>query len=240
MICLPRVSPDGSTVLQVSCRLGKADVFIQVLDFLISICCSPVLFCSWMFGKSRMSGGFYQNVNNQILTVGIVWLFLRAPLFHPAHNVTNATNITMLWWHYATWIHDILVKDTLVMDIDHNHCSEPMKLEIIFYKEICLYRIFIGFTKMPCYQNVGYQDVLLPKCLLPKCPVTEMFCYRNVLWPKYPVTEMSCYRNVSYQNIHYQSVLYRNVWIPCYIGSTYFCFWIFQTVCLVRHSREDW
>ncbi|KAK2190403.1 hypothetical protein NP493_82g05031 [Ridgeia piscesae] len=68
-----------------------------------------------------------------------------------------------------------------------------MKLEVILFKEICLYRIFIGFTKMPCYQNVGYQDVQLPKC---------------------PVTEMSCYRNVSYQNVHYQSVLYRNVWIP--------------------------
>ena len=61
-----------------------------------------------------------------------------------------------------------------VLKIDHNHCPEPMKLEVIFFKEICLYRIFIGFTKMPCYQNVGYQDVLLPKCLLPKCPVTEM------------------------------------------------------------------
>ena len=80
-----------------------------------------------------------------------------------------------------------------VLKIDHNHCPEPMKLEVIFLKEICLYRIFIGFTKMSCYQNVGYQDVLLPKC---------------------PITEMSCYRNVSYQNVHYQSVLYRNVWIP--------------------------
>ena len=67
---------------------------------------------------------------------------------------------------------------------------------------------------MPCYQNVGYQDVLLPKCLLPKCPITEMSSYRNVLLPKCHVTEMSCYRNVSYQNVHYQSVLYRNVWIP--------------------------
>ncbi|KAK2172446.1 hypothetical protein NP493_960g01029 [Ridgeia piscesae] len=65
-----------------------------------------------------------------------------------------------------------------------------MKLEVIFFKEICLYRIFIGFTKMPCYQNVGYQDVLLPKCLLPK---------------------FSCYQKVSYQNVHYQSVLYRNL-----------------------------
>ena len=91
-----------------------------------------------------------------------------------------------------------------VLKIDHNHCPEPMKLEVIFFKEICLYRIFIGFTKMPCYQNVGYQDVLLPKCLLPKCPVTKM----------------SCYRNVSYQNVHYQSVLYRNVWIP-WIGYSF-------------------
>ena len=78
-----------------------------------------------------------------------------------------------------------------VLKIDHNHCPEPMKLEVIFFKEICLYRIFIGFTKMPCYQNVGYQDVLLPKC-----PVTEMSCYRNVQLPKCPVTEMSCDRNV--------------------------------------------
>ncbi|KAK2185031.1 hypothetical protein NP493_247g02067 [Ridgeia piscesae] len=53
-----------------------------------------------------------------------------------------------------------------------------MKLEVIFFKEICLYRIFIGFTKMPCYQNVGYQDVyyrnvLLPKCQLPKRPLPK-------------------------------------------------------------------
>ena len=60
-----------------------------------------------------------------------------------------------------------------------------------FLKEICLYRIFIGFTKMPCYQNVYYQDVLLPKCLLPKCPITETSYYRNVQLPKCPVTEMS-------------------------------------------------
>ena len=91
-----------------------------------------------------------------------------------------------------------------VLKIDHNHCPEPMKLEVIYFKEICLYRIFIGFTKMPCYQNVGYQDVLLPKCLL----------------PKYPVTEMSSYRNVCYRNVHYQSVLYRNVWIP-WIGYSF-------------------
>ena len=51
---------------------------------------------------------------------------------------------------------------------------------------------------MPCYQNIGYQDVLLyyqnvcyQNVLLPKCSVTEMSCYRNVLWPKCPVTEMS-------------------------------------------------
>ena len=56
----------------------------------------------------------------------------------------------------------------------------------LFLKEICLYRIFIGFTKMPCYQNVCYQDALLPKC-----PITEMSYYRNVQLPKCPVTEMS-------------------------------------------------
>ena len=33
-----------------------------------------------------------------------------------------------------------------MLKIDHNHCPEPMKLEVIFFKEICLYRIFIGFT----------------------------------------------------------------------------------------------
>ena len=54
------------------------------------------------------------------------------------------------------------------------------------FKEICLYIIFISFTKMPCYQNVCYQDILLPKR-----PVTEMSCYRNVLLLKCPVTEMS-------------------------------------------------
>ena len=74
-----------------------------------------------------------------------------------------------------------------VLKIYHNHCPEPMKLEVNFLKEICLYRIFIGFTKMPCYQNVGYQDVLLPKCLLPKCPVTEMSVTKT------PITKVSGY-----------------------------------------------
>ncbi|KAK2175440.1 hypothetical protein NP493_731g00012 [Ridgeia piscesae] len=68
-----------------------------------------------------------------------------------------------------------------------------MKLEVIFLKEICLYRIFIGFTKMPCYQNVGYQDVLLPKCLLPNCPVTEMSVTKTCI-TKVSFTEMSGYR----------------------------------------------
>ena len=67
-------------------------------------------------------------------------------------------------------------------------------------------------TKMSYYQNVCYQNVQLPKR-----PITKMSSYRNVLLPKYPVTEMSFYRNVSYQNAHYQSVLYRNVWIPILI-----------------------
>ena len=44
----------------------------------------------------------------------------------------------------------------------------------------------MSVTKMSYYQNVCYQNVLLPKC-----PVTEMSCYRNVLLPKCPVTEMS-------------------------------------------------
>ena len=74
-----------------------------------------------------------------------------------------------------------------VLKIDHNHCPEPMKLEEIFLKEICLYRIFIGFTKMPCYQNVGYQDVLLPKC-----PVTEMSVTKTSI-TKVSFTEMSGY-----------------------------------------------
>ena len=79
-----------------------------------------------------------------------------------------------------------------VLTIDHNHCPEPMKLEVIFFKEICHYRIFIGFTKMPCYQNVGYQDVLLPKCLLPNCPVTEMSVTKTSI-TKVSFTEMSGY-----------------------------------------------
>ena len=67
-----------------------------------------------------------------------------------------------------------------VLKIDHNHCPEPMKLEVICFKEICLYRIFIGFTKMPCYQNVGYQNVLLPKRPLPKCPLPK--CLDTLNW----------------------------------------------------------
>ena len=55
--------------------------------------------------------------------------------------------------------------------------------------------------------------LVLPKCHDTKMYVTKMsyyqnICYQNVLLPKRPITEMSSYRNVSYQNIHYQSVLY--------------------------------
>ena len=49
---------------------------------------------------------------------------------------------------------------------------------------------------MPCYQNVGYQDVLLPRCPITKMSVTKMSYCRNVQLPKCPVTEMSCDRNV--------------------------------------------
>ena len=45
---------------------------------------------------------------------------------------------------------------------------------------------------MPCYQNVGYQDVLLPKCLLPKCPVTKMSVTKTSI-TKVSFTEMSGY-----------------------------------------------
>ena len=89
-----------------------------------------------------------------------------------------------------------------VLKIDHNHCPEPMKLEVIFFKEICLYRIFIGFTKMPCYQNVGYQNVLLPKCQLPKhplpkCPLPK--CLDTLNWILFwicPLVLKCCYCNV--------------------------------------------
>ena len=61
--------------------------------------------------------------------------------------------------------------------------------------------------------------LVLPKCHATKMYVTKMsyyqnVCYQNVLLPKCPVTKMSCYQNVSYQNVHYQSVFFRNVWIP--------------------------
>ncbi|KAK2138088.1 hypothetical protein NP493_8934g00000 [Ridgeia piscesae] len=70
-----------------------------------------------------------------------------------------------------------------------------MKLEVICFKDICLYRISIGFTKVPCYQNVGYQDVLLPKCMLPKCPVTEMSVTKTSI-TKVSFTEMSGYHTL--------------------------------------------
>ena len=70
----------------------------------------------------------------------------------------------------------------------------------------------MSVTKMSYYQNVCYQDALLPKCPLPKCPITKMSSYQNVQLPKCPVTKMSCY-----QNVHYQSVLYQNVWSYTYI-----------------------
>ena len=63
------------------------------------------------------------------------------------------------------------------------------------FKEICLYRIFIGFTKVPSYQNVCYQEYPITKMC-----VTKMSYYRNILLPKCPVTEMSCYRNILVRN----------------------------------------
>ncbi|KAK2175724.1 hypothetical protein NP493_712g01012 [Ridgeia piscesae] len=67
-----------------------------------------------------------------------------------------------------------------------------MMLEGVSLKKICLYRIFIGFTKMPCYQNVCYHDVLLPKCPITKCPVTEMSVTKTSI-TKVSFTEMSGY-----------------------------------------------
>ena len=54
-----------------------------------------------------------------------------------------------------------------------------VSIRVIFFKEICLYRIFIGF-----YQNAMLPKCMLPKCLLPKYPITETSYYRNVLLPK--------------------------------------------------------
>ena len=71
-----------------------------------------------------------------------------------------------------------------------------MKLEVIVLKKYAFIEYLLVLpkchatkmyvTKMSYYQNVCYQNVLLPKC-----PVTEMSCYQNVQLPKCPVTEMS-------------------------------------------------
>ena len=99
-------------------------------------------------------------------------------------------------WHVSTHcpssVYTDLLPANLVLKTDHNHCLEPVKLEVIV-------------TTMSYYQNVCYQDVLLQKH-----PITKMSSYQNVQLPKCPITKMSCY-----QNVHYQSILYPNVWIPC-------------------------
>ena len=127
-----------------------------------------------------------------------------------------------------------------VLKTDHNHCPEPVKLEVDSSRmemhicaaasndppsciyadnitaltgaakailpsvDMCKFKkkkyAFIEYllvlpkchatkmyvTKMSYYQNVCYQNVLLPKR-----PITEMSSYRNVMLPKCPVTEMS-------------------------------------------------
>ena len=74
--------------------------------------------------------------------------------------------------HYPASTSTDLLPAYPVLKIDHNHCPEPMKLEVIFFKEICLYRI-----------------------LLPKCPVTEMSCHRNVSYQNVH------YQSVLYRNV---------------------------------------
>ena len=82
--------------------------------------------------------------------------------------------------HCPSSVYTDLLPAYPVLKIEHNHCPEPMKLEVIFLKKYALIEYFL----------------VLPKCHATKISVTKMSYYRNVLLPKCPVTEMSCDRNV--------------------------------------------
>ena len=71
------------------------------------------------------------------------------------------------------------------LKIDHNHCPEPMKLEVIVLKKYAFIEYLLVLPK--CHAT---------KCTLPRCPIIKMSYYRNVQLPKCPVTKMSCDRNV--------------------------------------------
>ena len=71
-----------------------------------------------------------------------------------------------------------------VLKTDHNHCPEPVKLEV----DKCQTDMSI---RAAASNDPPARIYVLPKCLLPKCPVTKMSSYPNVQLPKCPVTKMS-------------------------------------------------
>ena len=65
-----------------------------------------------------------------------------------------------------------------VLKTDHNHCPEPVKLEVARCQ-----------TEMSI-RAAASNDPPANIYILPKCSITKMFCYRNV-----------CYQNVNYRNV---------------------------------------
>ena len=60
-----------------------------------------------------------------------------------------------------------------VLKIDHNHCPEPMKLEVFFLKKYAFIEYLLVLPKCHATKMSYYQNVLLPKCQLPKRPLPK-------------------------------------------------------------------
>ena len=71
-----------------------------------------------------------------------------------------------------------------VLKKDHNHCPEPVKLEVGRCQTDMIIRAAASNDLPACIY-------VLQKCLLPKCPITKTFYYQNVQLPKHPVTKTS-------------------------------------------------
>ena len=89
--------------------------------------------------------------------------------------------------HCPASVYTDLLPANPVLKTDHNHCPEPVKLEV----DRCQTDMSI---RAAASNDPPTRIYVLPNCLLPKCPITKTSYYQNVRLPKCPVTEMSCYR----------------------------------------------
>ena len=82
--------------------------------------------------------------------------------------------------HCPASVYTNLLPANRVLETDHNHCPEPVKLEV----DRCQTEMSIRAAATNDPPACIY---ILPKCLLPKCPIKKKFLLAKCLLPKHPL-----------------------------------------------------